>query len=352
MRKNIRHTVKTLYLKFKGDVFVKSENQENKCIIKKYEFAKLSTKNKICFIVFGILGVAYFTFGSFALLLLGWPIIQYKGISKERKQEIIDTFAGFENRGEVVFVHDYIFLPNKRIEYAGWNYSGTESYNLIGCGAESYYVLTRSNNNKKPQTVNLLEVGYEGEEKKLLATWNNVPNPNKLNDYYFNNKLFVGPFDGEYYVYDLATQTLTTMSEVEFKTLPELDYNGWKELYNYTYEIYERTAMLKLGIAAVEITSKSTGEVKAVTLDRLNAFPEGQFILSLNSCLTDDFFKAATEKDGYIYLLGMIKVYDMAILTQYQYQNVVLRYDFENDILSYYSSMLYPWDEIPQMTIL
>ena len=323
---------------------MRDNDKENKNVINNPLFAtdkqetevKITKKERICGLIVGVFVFALFIF------ILFLPYVLSPKISKELRQEIIDTFAGFENRGEVVFVHDYIFLPDKKIEYRELQYNGEEMDSVIGCGADSFYTFTKEKIDKKLVTINLLEVGYKDNEIKLLCTLSDLPNSNWIKTHYLQNKLYLGTFDGEYYVYDLATKTLTTM--------PESDFDIFKEDQNqYKYEIIEKNFLFHIKESGVQITSKSTGEVKIVTKDRLNDFTEGQYVLSLDPYLGDRFYKAATEKDGYIYILIMIRLENHFFSG---HQNVVLKYDFENDILSYYSSMLYPWDEIPQMTIL
>lgn len=63
-------------------------------------------------------------------------------------------------------------------------------------------------------------------------------------------------------------------------------------------------------------------------------------------CLMCDFFTKDIYRDGEIFILGMICLDTFANMKS---ECVVLKYDFDNNSLSYYSSMYYDWGEIPNL---
>lgn len=266
------------------------------------------------------------------------PFFLTPKLSQEQRQEIIDTFAGYDN-GEVIYNDGtFIFLPDRTIDVRSIKYNGQECY-LISCGAESFYAYTREWSDFKHFSLNLLEITYAENEITYIDTLRNLPRPNSFSEFCIENKFYCGVFSGYYYVYDFDEKAYTTMPKAELDELREAQNQ-------YEFEVIDKFFHRK---HYIEITDKSTQEKKSITMDSLNSFSEGQYILSLDPYLTSAFFRRVVEKDDDIYILGMILL-DPLVGPKHQY--VVLKYDFESDTLSYCSSMSLFWDEPLKMVIL
>ena len=286
---------------------------------------------------FAILIVCIMVFLPILAIILSFCFVPR--LSNEQRQEIIDTFAGYDN-GEVIYSHsDRIFLPDRTIDLSSIKFNGKEC-DLISCGAESCYAYTQEMTDLKHKSVNLMEISYADNVVKYIDTLTDMPRVNVFGGSHIQDKIYFGPCNGYYYVYDLDERACTTMSKSEVVALKESQTQ-------YEFKVLE--GFPNFNHYGIKITDKSTRESKTIKMSDLNTFSEGQCILSLDSYLTNSFFRSIVEKDGDIYILGMIT---LDTFGSTQHQNVVLKYDFENETLSYYSSMFYAWDETPRVTIL
>lgn len=277
---------------------------------------------KKLFIIIAIIYAAIINLGIVLTLFLT------PHLSKEERAEMIDKFSSFDNHDDIAFRDsNWIFLPDKTINVASIEYNDRQCY-LIDCLEDRFYAYTIDSDKK-----HLLEIDYDISEIKYLNTINNIPWSSSPTSFYLQNKLYLGIYNGNYYVYDLDLGTYSTMSKDDVNSL-------CSESNQYSFNIIESKGT-KHGI---EITNKETQVTKTVTMDNLNAFAEGEYILSLDSYLTKRFFAKGIEKDGEIFILGMVCLETFANTKS---ECVVLKYDFDNDSLSYYSSMFYDWDEIP-----
>ena len=276
------------------------------------------------------------------ILIIIFPILFTPKLSQEQRQEIINTFANYDNNGEVIYRDgNRVFLPDNSIDVTSIKYNGQECYRLISCGAESCYAYTKEKNDSKHVSLNLLEINYDDNSVRYIDTLPNLPKTNSPTGFCLNNKLYVGVFDGYYYIYDLKEKTYTTLPESEVVVLRD-------EQNQYEFNVLYNKNLFNRKYYGIEIIDKFTQRKKTITMENLNAFPEGRYILSLDSYFTNTFFRAAIEKDGVIYILGMIPLSKNSMT----HQNVILKYDLENNILSYYSSMYYAWDEVPKIIVL
>ena len=297
---------------------------------------KTNGENKIGYIIVCI-------FVSFIVLVLILPFLFIPIVSKEQKQEIIDTFAGYESSGEVRY-HDglFIFLPDKRIDIRSIKYNETECQYVLSCGANSFYTYTKEVIDRTHMSLHLLEISYADNEITHIDTLSNLPNNSSFSNFCIDNKFYFGIFDGCYYVYDLDERAYTTLPEAEVATLREAQSQ-------YEFNVLDNKKLINKKYYGLEIIDKSSLEKKTITLADLSGFSEGQYILSIKPYLTNLFFRRAIEKGGDIYILGMIMLDTIAGM---KHQTVVLKYNFESDQLSYYSSMHLSWDEPPLMVIL
>lgn len=292
----------------------------------------------------GILAYVLLLLVAFFLILFFHPTPKPRQkLSKEQRQEIIDTFAEYDSCGEVRY-HDglFIFLPDKHINVRSIKYNGKECQYILSCGANSFYTYTKEGIDRTHMSIHLLEISYADNEITHIDTLSNLPRSNSFHRFCIDNKFYFGAIDGYYYVYDLDARASTTLSETEFDTL-------WDTQSQYKFNVLDNKKLINKKYYGLEITDKSTQEKKTITLDDLSGFSEGQYVLSLDSYLTNLFFRRAVEKDGNIYILGMITLDTFGNMV---HQTVVLKYNFESNQLSYYSSMYLDWDEPPRMVIL
>ena len=273
-------------------------------------------------------------------LIISFCVLASRDLSEESK-EIVNTFKSFDNKDGVRYSQaGTIVFPDKTISLYDLEYNGNRC-ELITCRQDVFYAYAQQKTDKNHRTFYLLAVNYDDNDINLIDTVENVycRDLGSWRGFCVGNKLYFAPHDDEYITYDLE--------EKSFGFAPAVDANN-NTIYesyfsNYSYEILENqhffTDSTRYGI---EIKDKTTAETRTLTMESLSAFSEGEYILSLEPSCTRTFFRQALEKDGDIYILGRID------LDSYMYsQCVVMKYDFTQNKLTYYSSDLYNWDEPP-----
>lgn len=265
------------------------------------------------------------------------------GNLSEESKEIIETFSSFESKGGIYCSYDNnVFLPDKTIQVDDLEYNGKKC-RIAACYDKVFYAYYYEKTNKTYLTLYLLSITYDNLEITLFDTIEEINSKTGIGvRFCIDNKMYFA-IDKKYFVYDLETKSYNFVSAV-------LDgkYRYAQDFSNYRYEILGNKNPFNRKQYGIEIKDKTTEETRTVTMENLSSFPEGEYILSLDSSLTKTFFVKALEKDGYMYILGMITLDKIANMKS---QCVALKYDFKNDNLSYYSSLYYDWDEVPNFFV-
>lgn len=260
-------------------------------------------------------------------------------LSDEDKQNIIDTFDGFNNKEGVVLRHaDKVFTRDSTIDLNEVYFNNNQCH-VLSCAPDMIYAYSYVDEDNDTNLY-LLEVGYDGNILNSFKFIENVSHSDIKDKFVYGQKIYFGLGNGPYYVFDTLGQTIGKINSSEAEEIKTVKDSS--ELYDCS---------IKSDIAgddSVIITKKSTNENVKIVRDDLRDFTEGQYILSLDTTLTRPFFRKATEKFGNIYLLGAISL-DPVLGLEWQY--VVFEYNFAENALSYYTSIHVQWDEEPQLYI-
>ena len=246
------------------------------------------------------------------------------GYTSSEVEKMQETLAGLENNPNFALTHsDTIWLKEKKIIVDELSYNGTKIDRLFGCADEYFYASTRTRNNNGRYTIHFLRIDYNTLEMFELGCVEG------LKQSYTSSCRLVG---NDLYFYDSGKYC---MYNIESGDSEWFEYNHEKfwaiEDGKYSFEIKERS---------VKITDTLISTQKEVSFkDHLGTSIEGKFIQEFDSKLTfySSYFIDATEKNGICYLLALIPLDPLIIRTQ----AVILSYDFENEKLSYYSSIPY-----------
>ena len=263
-------------------------------------------------------------------------VCHYPYNSKE-VEEIKSTFRSFNNNENFAFNDDdCIWLYDKTIYFDDLEYQGATIDKAIACGDEYFYAIT---NRVKQSTgyyeLKILKVNYNTLEMQEIGSISNLLKIVNSSCRLYNNKIYIRD-DVRYCVYDLTTgsQEWFTYDNDLFWTNDE---NG-----KYKFIVKDKV---------VTVTEKETDATKNIFWSDLSSFVEGRYILQVDSKLkfTKSFFQSCLEKDGKIYLLGLIPL-DYFVL---YYQAFILVYDFDTETIEYYSSSVISsgFAPIPRLSI-
>ena len=219
------------------------------------------------------------------------------GNLSEESKEIIEAFSSFESKGGIYCSYDNnVFLPDKTIQVDALEYNGKKCH-IAACYDKVFYAYYHEKTEKTYITLYLLSITYDTLEITLFDTIEEIDSKTGIGARFsLGNKIYFA-IDNNYFVYDLETKSYNMAPDsIEGKYLFEQDFS------NYRYEILGNKNPFNRKQYGIEIKDKTTEETRTVTMENLSSFPEGEYILSLDSRFTKSFFEKALEKDGYIYI--------------------------------------------------
>lgn len=261
------------------------------------------------------------------------------GYTDEELAEIQATFESFDNNKNYAVNCEgrYLYLQEKRINIKELNYKGKEIDLILGEEDEYCYLYT-SERKANSSDIYIIKLYYDTLEMEEVVCMKGLDRDAMHWRSYEDNKVLFGN-DYESYIFcDLLTGEQRTCSQKDL---------SWQKEKKYSYETDTKNKN-----SWITITDNQTGQQKTVSWrEDLNTFEEGQYILQLK-CQNPyvGVFIELVEKDGECYILSWIPVSGMGL---FGYEVVIFTYDFENDILDYYSALKYSGtSSYPSLTII
>lgn len=262
--------------------------------------------------------------------------------SAERVQTIIETVESFEQKGDfIILSYHYVAINEKTIKRKEIKYEKTVR-EFVACDENGVYAYAFDQEDK--QKVDIIYLPYDSEtlEAQFIKT---VNVPDTVTDvkywegkFYLRSKRFEGSgIDQVYTVYDKNTDEVSVKST---EHLSEEEENG---LFASNTSRSENYAFIDLSPNdpfkyKIKIQHKKTGEERIIDESFIERCEEGKALSKLLRDLDINIMPDFCEKDGYIYTVFYCNTDGFL---GYPCHHIILKYDFENDTVEYYGSVMY-----------
>lgn len=262
--------------------------------------------------------------------------------SKEKAQKAKDTFASFENSDRFVFINGKELHVGNRVTLIPDIIYNGEKCNLIYPDTDGMYVYSAESH--MDTSIDLLYVKYETLEItpiKALTLPSHIITANFINDiFYFR---VIDPNDKNsdqiYFLYDMKTDQTSIADTDDLREYVEQSGREEKHYYNlerFSLEEISASPFNNVSNRKFYVTDNRTGTTKLLDRSLLNTCEEGKAILSLDKDNVVLLTYCGFEKDGYLYLLFLYHPNDIFGVPAHYF---IMKYDFDNECLDYYTSV-------------